>query len=161
MANTPSTTRIRANEDACFKTPILMLFPEFLKALLAVVERERELRHVDYWDPAYSAWLTAAEKAQDHVLDLQMAILDEEPRVPVERSLRLSVYLFKLAQAADSGHKLAAFRRLVRERSHDFLIVEETDFDRLCNDRIEQVLRTLDSFMSLELIDEVAAPSAH
>lgn len=54
-----------------------MLFPEFLKVLLSLEERERALRHVDYWVSTYSTWLTAAEKARDHVLDLHMAILNE------------------------------------------------------------------------------------
>ncbi|MAQ37978.1 MAG: hypothetical protein CMO21_12230 [Thioclava sp.] len=54
-----------------------MLIPEFLTVLLSLVEREPALRHVEYWVSTYSTWLTAAEKARDHVLDLHMAILDE------------------------------------------------------------------------------------
>ncbi len=45
-------------------------------ALAVAIKAERDITHIDVWDPAINAWLREAERAWRTVIDIQTALRD-------------------------------------------------------------------------------------
>src|SRR5690606_33900549 len=73
MATEATITPARANEDVSVYIPTLIskLFSTLLGTLAVAIEADRDIEHVDVFDPAFDGWLKDAERAWDKVIDLR------------------------------------------------------------------------------------------
>ncbi len=101
-----TTTPIRATEDPRFFTPSIIanLFSKLNGALAVAIEAERDITHIDVWDPAINAWLREAERAWGVVIEIGQALRD----APVTRAAdKPLVLLAGIASAIMSSETLS------------------------------------------------------
>lgn len=158
MAIATAITPTRATEDASFHHPTLVstLFSTALGVLAAVIEHERDIADVDIWDPAFRDWLTAAERAQDRLSDLQRAILDAPIARPSDQPLKLAAFLLQATLGSESPDEVAHLRRIAREKASYFLLDASTATNRRVNGMLVRALALYEEFVALDLVGHTA-----
>lgn len=154
MAIATAITRPRVTEDASFTQPsyISTLFSCALGALETVVARERDIADVDIWDPAFRSWLTAAERAQDRLADLQHLLMAARVDRPSDRPLKRAAFLLQATLGAERPDDIACLRQVAREMASSFLLDEDSATNRQVNGMLRRALALYEEFLALDLV---------
>ncbi|WGT51452.1 hypothetical protein [Thioclava nitratireducens] len=132
---------------------ILTLFPQFLEAFADFLDYESYLSAVQSWDPAFASWQKASDEAQERMLELQNEILAETPSLPAEKPIKLIVYALRIALLDEDGAQRAQFRKLIRNRGHELLVIETCDADRRINALLKRTLILFDQLLDVFSFD--------
>lgn len=106
MANIAcSTPRVPLEDASVFRhTATSRLFSRLLADLSALIENERDIEHVDLFDPAFSGWLRAAEQAHESVSSGLLSLLDSPVQRAEDRALqRMAFGLHALLKSEEPG----------------------------------------------------------
>ena len=80
---------MRSEDASVFRhTPTSQLFSRLLADLGVLIERERDIEHVDVFDPAFSNWLRDAERAHSSVMSGLLSLLDSPVQRAEDRALQ-------------------------------------------------------------------------
>lgn len=153
MAKPTPITRLCANEDPLRYTPstISRLFSRYLTHLGDVIERERDIAEVDIWDPAFRDWLTAAERARDAMADIEHMILNAPPMRPADKPLKLAAFLIHLTRLCETPQELRRYRKIARDRGHEFLLSGNSATERRVNAMLCTALVRFEAFVTLDM----------
>ena len=103
---TTITTTVPVKDAPCFAPmPATKQFTHLLGALTVYIEAERDLDHVDCWDPAFMEWHRDAEQARETVLTHIAEICSTEAMriedLPLKRLALLTRGMIHSADAAE------------------------------------------------------------
>lgn len=109
MADAAHTTSCGTPAPAFTHTPISALFSRLLGAMAVHIEAERDIQHVDVWDPAFRDWLTEAEEALTAVTTLLREIRDHQTARQADVPLmRMAIIIDAMLGAEEPGEFIAA-----------------------------------------------------
>ena len=149
MATLTVTTPRAATEASCFDhpTPISALFARLLFSFAEMMARERDLEEIDSFDPAFGAWLTAAERARDSVIDLKRALFGAPIARPEDKPLKLAGFLLHAAMLADGEAEIARLRDTIRRKANYFCLPDDSDGHRRINGMVRNAIDLFEEFV--------------
>lgn len=115
MATLMTTTAVDATKGSIYftPTPTTHAFSRLLGALAGYVEAERDIDHVDAWDPAFLNWQRDAAKSRDNVLSLLDLIRDAGPVRFEDRPLKRMALLTRMMIETDRADEFAQLHGLL------------------------------------------------
>lgn len=110
MANVVTTTPNAATEDLRVFPPTIIssLFSKLNGALAVAIEAERDIAHIDVWDPAINAWLREAERAWGAVIEIGQAVRAAPVTCGDDKPLLTMVGIADAAMSAETLSELSS-----------------------------------------------------
>ncbi|MEH6773684.1 MAG: hypothetical protein V7668_07160 [Cereibacter changlensis] len=115
MATLMNTTAVDATKGSIYftPTPTTHAFSRLLGALAGYVEAERDIDHVDAWNPAFLEWQRDAARSRDHVLSLLDLIRNASPVRVEDRPLKRMALLTRMMIESERADEFAQLHGLL------------------------------------------------
>lgn len=94
-------------------TPTTHAFSRLLGALAGYVEAERDIDHVDAWNPAFLEWQRDAARSRDHVLSLLDLIRNAGPVRVEDRPLKRMALLTRMMIESERADEFSQLHGLL------------------------------------------------